>query len=282
MRQVVAEVLNHRKLGDEYHLLTIVAPDIAEEARPGQFVGLRPPKDRSYILRRPFSIYRVNRRGPVAATVEVVFDIRGPGTESLARLRRHDLVDVVGPVGRGFTLPKKQYSCLLVGGGIGATPLFFLGDELLGANKRVDVLWGASTSARLCNTIEAKRLGATATFLTEDGSEGEQGIVTDHLSELIERCSTEVIYACGPHAMLAAVTKIGVRHRVPVQVAMEEMMGCGIGICMTCVTPTWNKEGTDVRNVRTCLEGPVFNGARIAWDRYAADQAEARVAPAGN
>lgn len=281
MIQQMAEILNHRKLGDEYHSLTIVAPEIAEAAKPGQFVNLRPPTDRSYLLRRPFSIFRVNRRGNVAATVEVVFDIRGPGTAALAAMRRHEPIDIVGPIGRSFTIPKTQHSCLLVGGGVGATPLFFLGEELQNAGKRVDVLWGAATASRLVAPIEAKRLGAVAAFTTDDGSEGHHGLITEVLGEIIERCGTEVIYTCGPRQMMASVTKIALEFGIPAQVAMEELMGCGIGVCMTCVTPVWNRDGTGIANVRTCVDGPVFNGARIAWDRYAKEEAAAAL-PAGN
>lgn len=279
MIHTLAEVLTYRKVGDEYHSLTIVAPEIAESARPGQFINFRPPLDRGFILRRPMSIYRVNRRGEWAATVEVIFDVRGQGTATLASLRRHETVDVVGPIGKSFAIPKSQHSCLLVGGGVGATPLFFLADELLAAGKRVDVLWGAARASRLVNPIEAKRLGAVVEFTTDDGSAGHHGLVTQILPEMISKCSTEVIYACGPHAMLAEVARIALAHRIPVQVAMEELMGCGIGICMTCVTPLWNKEGTEVKNVRTCIEGPVFNGARVAWDEFPGAKHTAMVPP---
>ena len=281
MIQQIAEVLSYKKMGDEYHLLTIVAPEIAETAKPGQFVNLRPPADRAFILRRPFSIYRVNRRGDWAATIEVVFDIRGGGTAALASLRPHDLVDVVGPIGRPFTMPTRQNSCLLVGGGVGAVPMFFLAEELRAAGKRVDILWGASTSTRLVNAIDAKRLGAMTAFTTDDGSEGHHGFVTDLLPEMVERCGSEVIYACGPNQMLAAVTKFALRKRIPVQVCMEALMGCGFGICMTCIQPVWNKDGTDVMNVRTCVDGPVFNGVRIAWDGGTPKSASGAV-PAGN
>lgn len=279
MIQQQAEVLTYKKVGEEYHSLTFVAPEIAEAARPGQFVNLRPPANRSYILRRPFSIYRVSRRAGAARTIEIVFDVRGPGTAALAALRPHDLVDVVGPVGRGFTLPKQQYSCLLVGGGIGAAPLFFLADELAIEGKRVDILWGGARASRLLNPIEAKRLGATAEFSTDDGSVGYEGLVTDLMPDLIARCGSEVVYTCGPDPMMATVTEIAVKHGIPVQVAMEQLMGCGIGICMTCVTPIWNKEGTDAGYARTCLDGPVFNGARVAWDGF--PRSEPAV-PAGN
>ncbi|MGH2767513.1 MAG: dihydroorotate dehydrogenase electron transfer subunit [Actinomycetota bacterium] len=280
MIQQVAEVLSNKKIGSEYHALVIVAPEIAESARPGQFVNLRPPADRSYILRRPFSIYRTNRHGQWAATVEVVFDIRGPGTAALAALRAHDPIDIVGPGGRPFTIPKHQQSCLLVGGGVGAAPLFFLAEELRAAAKRADVLWGASRAARLLNPIEAKRLGAVVEFATDDGSTGHHGPITDRLGEMIARCGTEVIYACGPHAMMAAVTRIAIKHRIPVQVAVEELMGCGIGICMSCVTPVWNRDGTEVDYQRSCLDGPVFNGARVAWDAH--PRHAATPAPVGN
>lgn len=279
MIQQVCEVLTYRRLGEEYHSLVIVAPAIAAAAQPGQFVSLRPPADRAYILRRPFSIFRAGRRGGAARTVEVVFDIRGPGTTALASLRSHDSVDAVGPIGREFTIPRRRHSCLLVGGGVGATPLFFLADELAAAGKRIDILWGASRASRLVNPIDAKRLGATAEFATDDGSFGHQGLVTELLPEAIRRCGTEVIYACGPHGMLAEVARIGLEHRIPVQVAVEELMGCGLGVCMTCVTPLWNKEGTEVTYVRSCVEGPVFNAARIAWGAY---PRSVTAAPTGN
>lgn len=282
MIQQIAEVLSYKKMGEEYHLLSIVTPEVASLAKPGQFVNLRPPHDRSFILRRPFSIYRVNRRGGWAATVEVVFDVRGGGTQALASLRAHDTVDLIGPVGRPFTLSKTRNSCLLVGGGVGAVPLIFLGEELRAAGKRVDILWGASRASRLVNSIDAKRLGSKSAFATDDGSEGYQGHVTDLLPEMIEKCGTEVIYACGPHPMLEAVTKVAVKYRIPVQVAMEALMGCGIGVCMTCVQPVWNKAGSDLVNVRTCVDGPVFNGARIAWDAHSARAASLTAAPPGN
>jgi dihydroorotate dehydrogenase electron transfer subunit len=270
MKHYTGEILSHRKHGEEYHSLTIVAPEIAESARPGQFVNLRPPPDRSFILRRPFSICRVNRSSSWAATVEVIFDIRGPGTAALAAMKSHDPIDLIGPVGRGFVVPKNRQNCLMVGGGVGATPLFFLGEELRAAGKRVDVLCGAARGSRLVNTLELKRLGAITEFTTDDGSMGHHGPVTDLLPAMIERCGAEVIYACGPRPMLAAVTALAIDHRIPVQVALEERMACGIGICMSCVAPIFNREGTGLMNVRTCLEGPVFNGARVAWDRYGA------------
>lgn len=285
------EVLSHKKYGEKYHSLTVVSPDVGEAVRPGQFVNVKCGDERSFILRRPFSVYRVHKQGGWASTIEFVFDVRGPGTDYLSRLRAHATVDLLGPLGRGFALPSTRAHCLLVGGGIGAAPLFFLADELRNDGHRVDVVLGARTAGLLLNAIEARRLASVCRVTTEDGSTGDRGRVTDVLAETMERCETEVVYACGPHPMLAAVSQACVDAGVPVQVAVEELMGCGYGVCMTCVMPLRRparpgEEPDDtVLYARTCTDGPVFNGAAVVWngagdaEAVAADQAE--LSPAG-
>lgn len=266
------EVLSHKKYGEHFHSLTIVAPEIGASIRPGQFVTVACGESRANILRRPFSVYRVHKRGGWASTIELVFDIRGSGTKYLSELRGHSTVDLLGPLGRGFQLPKRRAHCLLVGGGIGATPLFFLADELRNEGHRVDVILGARNVGLLLNPIEVRRVSSVSVTTTEDGSTGETGRVTDVLVETIERCGTEIIYTCGPHPMLAAVSAIAVEHKVPVQVAVEELMGCGYGVCMSCVIPLRGKKRKDapeedgVVYARSCTEGPVFNGASVIWN----------------
>jgi dihydroorotate dehydrogenase electron transfer subunit len=280
------EVLTHKKYGEAYHSLTIVAPEIGESIKPGQFVNIKCGKDRSYILRRPFSVYRVHKRGGWASTLEIVFDIRGPGSEYLSQLRSHAIVDLIGPLGRGFQLPKRRAHCLLIGGGIGATPIFFLADELRNEGHRVDVILGARNAGLLLNPIEMRRLASVSLTTTDDGSAGDKGIVTDVLAETIERCGTEIIYACGPHPMLAAVSRIAVEKKVPVQVAVEELMACGYGVCMTCVMPMRRKRKRDeppedaVVYARSCTEGPVFNGAHVIWNGATDPVDEERSEPA--
>jgi dihydroorotate dehydrogenase electron transfer subunit len=286
------EVLSHKKYGEHYHSLTIVAPEIGERVRPGQFVNVLCGQRRANILRRPFSVYRVHKRGGWASTVEIVFDIRGPGTEYLSMLRSHAIVDLVGPLGRGFAQPKRRAHCLLVGGGIGAAPLFFLADELRNEGHRVDVILGARSAGLLLSHIEARRLASICRITTEDGSQGEQGRVTDILEETIDRCESEVVYTCGPHPMLAAVSRIAANRKIPVQVAVEELMACGYGVCMTCVmplrrpTPRRAKEGDssdEIVYARSCTEGPVFNGTAVVWngasELVSLEQSE--LAPAG-
>jgi len=221
------------------------------------------------MLRRCFSIYGVSERGVYGGTVEFVFAVAGRGTAWLARRHRHDVLDIVGPLGRPFALPKDPARCVLVGGGYGAAPLFMLADALRARGCRVDIVLGASTATRLFGALDAKRMAASVAFTTEDGSYGEQGRVSDLLPDVIDRSKADVVYACGPMPMLEAVTRIaGDAYDgagIPAQVAVEESMACGIGVCMTCVLPVLDDSG-ETRMVRACVEGPVFSGQRIRWD----------------
>ena len=260
--RAACEVLAYRRIG-AYHSLTFVAPDMAERASPGQFVSVA-VEGNATLVRRPFSIYAVSRHGPWAGTIEIVFDVVGEGTRWMSTLVKHDVVDLVGPLGRAFPMPQQQVGCLLVGGGYGAAPLLYLAQRLQQANLRVDMIMGAGSQDRLFNAIEAKRLATSALFTTEDGSFGTQGRVTDVMERALDSGAVGVVYACGPMAMLRAVSEVAKRHRLPVQVAVEEAMACGVGVCMTCVVP-YKREG-QVVNVRSCVEGPVLNGRRIQWD----------------
>jgi dihydroorotate dehydrogenase electron transfer subunit len=272
------EVLSVKRTG-VYHSLTLVAPEIAETARPGQFIEIAVPEERSILLRRPFSIHQASRRGGWAGTLEIVFDVVGPGTAWLAQVQAHDSLDVIGPLGRAFQFPRDLSSCLLVGGGYGAAPLYFLAEELRARGKMVHMIVGARGHERVFKPIEGKRLAASVVITTEDGSMGQRGRVTDVIEPMISRTGTQVVYACGPNAMLRAVAELCVAQGIPCQVAVEEMMGCGLGVCWTCVVPVLAQDGRGWWNVRACVEGPVFNGARIWWERWLGEGQP--LAPAG-
>jgi dihydroorotate dehydrogenase electron transfer subunit len=261
--QATCEVLARKRTGP-YWTLSFAAREIAERARPGQFVQIG-VRAQSALLRRPFSIANVSRQGPVAGTVDVVLDAHGPGTEWLATVGPRDVIDVVGPLGTSFPLPQRKVNTLLVGGGYGTAPLFFLAEQLTRKGLRVDMIVGAATGERILGAIEAKRLSASVTFTTDDGTFGTQGRVTDVLDEVARTTRTGVVYACGPNPMLNAVSARCVELGLPVQVAVEERMACGIGVCFTCVLPMRGSDGL-VRMKRSCIDGPVFNGAKVAWD----------------
>jgi dihydroorotate dehydrogenase electron transfer subunit len=267
--QVRGEILSVKPVG-AYVAMAAVATGMADQTRPGQFVAVAVGgEDTSMLLRRTFSVHQVSRRGLYGGTVEFVFSVAGRGTAWLAGRRPHDTIDVVGPLGRPFALPRSPANCVLVGGGYGAAPLFMLADALRGRGCRVDAVLGAATADRIFGALDAKRMAASVVFTTEDGSMGARGRISDVLPDVIERTGADVIYACGPMGMLEAVSVIaGDAYGgagIPCQVAVEEEMACGTGVCMTCVLPVRDVDG-ETRMVRSCVEGPVFRGDRVRWD----------------
>jgi dihydroorotate dehydrogenase electron transfer subunit len=261
--QVRGTVLTVRQV-DAYYAMTVVAPGIAAHFKPGQFVALAVGgPDSSMLLRRAFSIHDV--RPDHGGTVEFVFAANGPGTRWLAERRARDVLDVTGPLGRPFPVPRDPVSCLLVGGGYGSAPLFSLAGRLRERRCSVDFLLGAASGDRVFGALTARRTGRSATITTEDGSLGVRGLVTDMLGQVIHEARTDVIYACGPMPMLRQVTALAGRYDIPVQVAVEEAMACGVGVCMTCVLPVVGTDGI-TRMVRSCIDGPVFRGEQVRWD----------------
>ncbi|HVS67023.1 MAG TPA: dihydroorotate dehydrogenase electron transfer subunit [Mycobacteriales bacterium] len=267
--QVKGEVLNVKPVG-EYFSMTVVAPGIAERTKPGQFVAVAVGGETGgMLLRRAFSIYSVRETGVYGGTVEFIFSVAGRGTAWLAAQRPYDPIDIVGPLGRPFALPREPANCVVVGGGYGAAPLFTLADALRTRGCRIDAVLGASTGDRLFGALDAKRMAASVAFTTDDGSYGEKGRVSDVLPEVIARVRADVVYACGPMAMLEAVQRVASEAYdgagIPTQLSVEESMACGIGVCMTCVLPIIGNDG-QTRMARSCVDGPVFAGDRIRWD----------------
>jgi dihydroorotate dehydrogenase electron transfer subunit len=271
VKRARAEILSSRKVG-AYQSITLVAPEIAERARPGQFLAIAMPEGREFVLRRHFSIHQASRRGGWAGTLEFIVDPgSGAGTGWLARTRAHEFLDVIGPLGSPFSYPKRLMNCLLVAEGRGASSLYFLAQELVARHKRVDMILGGSSIEAVFKPIEAKRLSQTVAVMTQDGSMGERGGVLDALPEAVVRTGAEVLYAAARPSTLAEIAAFCASNRLPAQVAIEERMGCGFGLCNTCVVPVVPVVQKDARgydNVRACVDGPVFNPARVLWDRW--------------
>ena len=261
--QVRGTVLTVRRV-DAYYAMTLVAPAIAARFKPGQFITLAVGgPDSSMLLSRAFSIHDV--RPDHGGTVEFVFAVHGRGTQWLAERRARDVLDVTGPLGKAFPLPRDPANCLLIGGGYGSAPLFSLAGKLKERRCEVDFLLGAGSGDRVFGALTARRTGRTATVTTEDGSLGTRGLVTDMLDQVIHDGRTDVIYACGPMPMLRQITLLARRYDIPVQAAVEEAMACGVGVCMTCVLPVIGSDGI-TRMSRSCVDGPVFRGESVRWD----------------
>jgi dihydroorotate dehydrogenase electron transfer subunit len=264
-------VLNARRVG-AYHSITIVAPEVAERVRPGQFLSIGMPEDRAFLLRRHFSIHQASRRGGWAGTLEFVFDPQGAGTSWLAEAKAHQFLDVIGPIGKAFAYPAKLSSCLLIGEGHGGAPIYFLAQELRARGKRVDMIVGAEDQDHVFKPIDGKRMSQTIAIMTVDGSLGERGSVLDALPGMLETTRAEVVYAAAARSTLRAIAEVCGERQIPSQMAVEEPMACGVGLCFTCTVPIVRKDGSGYDNLRACVDGPVFNPARILWDRWMGDE----------
>jgi dihydroorotate dehydrogenase electron transfer subunit len=254
-----APVVSASRFG-AYRELTVEAGDMAEGARPGQFVNVCVQPGGAHLLRRPFSIARADRG---AGTVSIVFDPVGLGTQWLGAREKGDVVDVVGPLGHGFDVTADPGVDLLVGGGYGTAALSFLAAELDQRGGEVHAIIGARSRARIYEDSVLNESCASIAIATDDGTAGVQGLVTTPMPEMIRRFSPRVVFACGPMPMLRAASAVAAEHGVPSQLAVEEFMACGVGVCWTCVLPV-RADGA-LKHARSCTEGPVFQGEAIAW-----------------
>lgn len=257
-------VVSNKRVGVYNHMVFSVG-EMASRIRPGNFVAISVGGPNSnLILRRAFAVYRASDRGQYGGTVELVVSAHGAGSSWLAEQKMDATVDMVGPLGTSFGIPSIPVNALLVGGGYGSAPLFGLAEVLKARNCRVDMVLGASTAHKIYAPLEGKRSVSSMTLTTEDGSAGSSGRVTEVLSSLISKYDSEVIYSCGPMAMLEAVEKVAQQSGIVHQCAVEESMACGIGVCMTCVIPLRGDDGV-IRMSRSCIEGPVVDGSKVIW-----------------
>ncbi len=248
----VAEKL---QLNDRHVLLKLTQEEALPEILPGQFVEVRVDNSPTTFLRRPISVNFVDR---TANQLWLLIQTIGEGTRRLGALKAGDKVNVLYPLGNGFTMPQnKENKVLLVGGGVGIAPLLYFGAELkrLGYSN-VSFLLGARTAKDLLMLEQFGRFGAVFTT-TEDGSMGDKGFVTQH--SMLSQKKFDNIFCCGPKPMMVSVAKYAKAHGIPCEVSLENKMACGLGACLCCVEDT--KEG----NVCVCKEGPVFNIDELLW-----------------
>ena len=234
-------------------LLRLQAEQTLPEILPGQFVQVRVDGSPSTYLRRPISIHDVDfKQNEITLLVQQV----GEGTRHLAAAKEGDTINIVLPLGNGFTLPEKGEKVLLVGGGIGIAPLYYFAKVLNEKGIRPTLLLGGKSESDLLRLEDYKQLGET--FLTtEDGSLGEKGFVTQH--SVWQKQSFDKIYVCGPKPMMKAVAKLATEKGIWCEVSLENLMACGLGACLCCV------EDTVDGHVCVCKEGPVFNTRRLKW-----------------
>ena len=253
-QQGLFPVLSKGNLAKNIFDAVIYCPAIAQEARPGQFVHIRIP---SHILRRPISIAGIDA---AAGTIRIIYEIRGEGTKILADIKAGDMMDVLGPLGHGYTMQEPEKKCVVVGGGIGVPPLLPVAQHY-GQNTTAVLGFRSAQAAILENDFQ--KAGASVVLCTDDGSMGRKGFVTSALEELLQSDSPDVICACGPTIMLKKVVEIAQRYGIPSEISLEERMACGVGACLGCACKI-NRNGKEIF-LHVCKDGPVFSGEEVVF-----------------
>jgi dihydroorotate dehydrogenase electron transfer subunit len=266
---VDAEVMSNTRLSPDYNVIRLQAPDIARSALPGQFVMVRPQAGLDPMLRRPFSIFEILRDdGGRPIGVSLLNKRVGAGTSLLYRADAGDRVGCLGPLGRPFVPVEAPEEAWMVAGGVGLAPFATLAEALAARKTPTTLFYGARSAAELYYLAFFEELGVRLVLTTEDGSRGLRGRVTVPIEQALAATPADrplTVYACGPTPMMRAVASLGERARRPVFVSLEPVMGCGMGGCYSCVVPV--RRGAASHFVRSCLEGPVFDAAAVAWNQ---------------
>jgi dihydroorotate dehydrogenase electron transfer subunit len=247
-------VIKNRNLKNDYHLLALGPYSRSCHCKPGHFVHIKLPTA-DVFFRRAFSIAHVSSHNGI----EIILKVLGRGTKVMAGLRKGDPVNLLGPLGTPFKLPKKNQTALIIAGGIGFPPLLFLTCEMIRRGwdpKQIVFFYGGHSAIDILERSRIKRLGVIFQPVTEDGSLGETGLVTESVEKHILSCRSDRfrIYGCGPPGMLKATNDLGLKHGIPGQLSLEAPMPCGIGVCLGCVV-----ELAKGGHARVCCDGPVFD-----------------------
>lgn len=263
MFQENVQVLWNKKVGPSFYTLGLTCNRGYADAVPGQFIMLRIPDQKEPLLRRPFSIHRLIYDGGHLKGIEILYKVVGECTKRYSELMEGHRVDLMGPLGNGFSVLTNVHHIYIAAGGIGVAPLIFLVQFL--KKKGLDLsacdvfLGGRSKEEVLCKD-EFMRHGTKIYITTDDGSEGEKGLVTDPLEAGMIQNPPDIIYACGPPAMLKSVARIAESNKVPCQVSIETVMACGMGACLGCAVEGKKDSG---KYRHACIDGPVFDAADL-------------------
>lgn len=256
--KVNCELLKKEMLIEGIYKFSVKAPEIAKDARAGQFLEIKVSETGEPFLRRPISIYNIDKENGI---VEFIFQVKGRGTEILAERKIGDLIDIMGPLGFGGFKVQEYNNVAIIGGGIGTYPLYELVKELKG-KANLNVYLGFRDKSLVTCEKEFEEVGLNKLVVTtDDGSYKEKGYAIDFMKKDIEEHKVDMIFACGPLPMLKAVRAYAIENNIPCQISLEERMGCGIGACLGCAVKVIS--GTEPRYGHVCKEGPVFNAADV-------------------
>ena len=254
------EIVFNRPVTRDTWIMGLRSPELAATTKPGQFVMIKVRPGFDPLLRRPFSVCGVEED-----CFMVLYRVVGKGTEIMTTIQPGENLPVLGPLGKGFSAPDKDALPVLVAGGIGVAPLFFLAQSL--RTRKVEFMMGFRTAQEIIHTDYFKGPHHNLALATDDGTEGHFGFVTDLLPLFLERHRSLPLrlFACGPKPMLKKVAETAMAHRIPCQVSLESAMACGFGVCQGCAVKA-SPEGSP-RYHYVCQSGPVFSVEAIDWSR---------------
>lgn len=265
-----AKVLRHEQLKPGFCRLTLSAPEIAQGAKPGQFVQVRVNRLMDPLLPRPISFHGIDTQ---AGTITLLYHIAGRGTQELSEVNVGQPVSIWGPLGKGWAVPEEIHSTgtqvlpIYVAGGIGIAPLLPLAAKWSDRGKPGILLYGGRTEEQLLALEDFEKLGVQSLLACEDGSIGIKGRVTELFNHIERTDQKPLLYACGPKPMLNAVQQIALNNHWLCQVSLEERMGCGLGACLSCVCKTKADDNARVwTHSKVCTDGPVFWSDEVIWD----------------
>lgn len=248
--KMTATVKRQDQLASDIYSLTLYVPEIAKQAQAGQFVSVY-SKDGANLLPRPISLCEIDEQ---EGTIRLVYRVVGKGTTEFSHLVAGEQIDVMGPLGNGFT--KKDKKAILIGGGIGIPPMLQLAKEL---RCEKEIVLGFRDETFLLEELNEQ---GEVFIASEDGKTGVQGNVIDAIREY--NLKADIIYACGPTPMLRAIKEYAMMNHMEAQLSLEEKMACGIGACLACVCKSNDVDShSHVKNKRICKDGPVFDAQEV-------------------
>ena len=256
-----AVIIANRRLKGDYFQVDLRSPQISSEVEPGQFVHVKLPEFEHRVLRRPFSVFTAD---PQTDLLSIIYKVVGEGTTHLASLPAGQVLNLLGPLGVGFSLPQGDVQPIIVAGGYGCAATYLLA-------KRNPMpflcLIGGRSAQDLLLVDEFRTLGCTVEVSTDDGSAGHHGLVTDLLDKALENAGERAaVYACGPNPMLKAVGKTALARNLDAEISLDHAMCCGIGACFACVVKMKADNPDGWEYVRTCMKGPVFKASDVYWE----------------
>lgn len=259
----LAEIIRNTEISPDIYEMELQAPEITEKANPGQFLHIRCSDTVSPLLRRPISIaYADHKIGKMG----IIYRVVGRGTQLLCQKDPGSRLDILGPLGKGFPMPDKDKTPIIIGGGIGVAPLLFLAQKIAQNKTRKDsliALLGFPTKQETFGLEFLESMGIKVLIATDDGTLGHKGYPTDLLNDYLEKCnkSKTIIYGCGPKPLLSKIKTVAVRNNIPAYLSLEERMACGVGACLGCSVKS-SQDGYK----KVCEDGPVFEAGEVELD----------------